>query len=77
MAGVSLGAFAPPLAVSTVSIGLPAIAQALHLELTVAEWVIVAYVLAVTALLTTFGRLGDLVSAKNLYVAGFSIFTFW
>jgi EmrB/QacA subfamily drug resistance transporter len=75
MAGVSLGTFAPPLGVSAISIGLPAISQSLHLDLTVAEWVIVAYVLVVTSLLTTFGRLGDLISAKNLYVVGFAIFT--
>src|SRR5438270_5862445 len=75
MMGVSLGAFCPPIGVSTISIGLPAIAVALHQPITSAEWVIVVYVLVITSLLMTFGRLGDLISTKRLYVLGFSVFT--
>src|SRR5438128_8255366 len=75
MIGVSLGAFCPPLGVSTISIGLPVIAASLHQPLTSTEWVIVTYTLVITALLMTFGRLGDLVSTKRLYVIGFSVFT--
>ena len=76
MIGVSLGAFCPPLGVSTISIGLPVIAASLHQPLTSTEWVIVTYTLVITALLMTFGRLGDLVGTKRLYVIGFSVFTF-
>ena len=75
MIGVSLGAFCPPLGISTISIGLPVIAASLHQPLTSTEWVIVTYTLVITALLMTFGRLGDLVSTKRLYVIGFSVFT--
>src|SRR5207247_4852585 len=75
MIGVSLGAFCPPLGISTISIGLPVIAASLHQPLTSTEWVIVIYTLVITALLMTFGRLGDLVSTKRLYVIGFSVFT--
>jgi len=75
MLGVSLGAFCPPIAVSTISIGLPVIASALHQPVTSAEWVIVVYVLVITSLLMTFGRLGDLISTKRLYVFGFAVFT--
>jgi len=75
MLGVSLGAFCPPIGVSTISIGLPVIAAALHQPVTSAEWVIVIYVLVITSLLLTFGRLGDLISTKRLYVVGFVVFT--
>src|ERR1700736_1449755 len=75
MLGVSLGAFCPPIGISTISIGLPVIAAALHQPLTSAEWVIVTYVLVITSLLMTFGRLGDLISTKRLYVVGFAVFT--
>ena len=75
MIGVSLGAFCPPLGISTISIGLPVIAASLHQPLTSTEWVIVIYTLVITALLMTFGRLGDLVSTKRLYAIGFSVFT--
>src|SRR5207249_10598342 len=76
MIGVSLGAFCPPLGVSTISIGLPVIAASLHQPLTSTEWVIVTYTLVITALLMTFGRLGDLVSTKLLHVIGFSVCMF-
>jgi EmrB/QacA subfamily drug resistance transporter len=75
MIGVSLGAFCPPIGVSTISIGLPVIAAAFHQPITSAEWVIVTYVLVITSLLLTFGRLGDLISTKRLYVGGFVVFT--
>src|SRR6202165_1613636 len=75
MPGVSLGAFSPPIGISTISIGLPVIAPAFHQPVTSAEWVIVTYVLVITSLLMIFGRLGDLISTKRLYVVGFVVFT--
>jgi EmrB/QacA subfamily drug resistance transporter len=75
MLGVSIGALTAPLGLSTIAIGLPTIAQALHQDITVVEWVVVAYLLVTTSLLQSFGRLGDLISIKHLYAAGFGIFT--
>lgn len=75
MLGVSIGALTAPLGLSTISIGLPTIAQALHQDITVVEWVVVAYLLVTTSLLQSFGRLGDLISIKHLYALGFAIFT--
>src|SRR5256885_11242762 len=75
MLGVSLGALCPPIGVSTISIGLPVIAAALHQAVASAEWVIGIYTLVITSLLMTFGRLGDLISTKLLYVVGFIVFT--
>src|SRR5205809_8116079 len=75
MLGVSLGALCPPIGVSTISIGLPVIAAALHQPVTSAEWVIVVYTLVITSLLMTFGRLCDLISTKLLYAVGFIVFT--
>src|SRR6202165_924384 len=75
MRGFALGVFCPPIGISTISIGLPVIAAALHQPVTSAEWVIVTYVLVITSLLMTFGRLGDLISTKRLYVVGFVVFT--
>lgn len=75
MLGVSIGALTAPLGLSTISIGLPSIAQSLHQDITVVEWVIVAYLLVTTSLLQSFGRLGDLISIKHLYALGFGIFT--
>src|SRR5256885_16057515 len=75
MLGVSLGALCPRIGCRPVSIGLPVIAAALHQPVPSAEWVIVIYTLVITSLLMTFGRLGDLISTKLLYVVGFIVFT--
>src|SRR5207302_1198724 len=75
MLGVSLGALCPPIGVSTISIGLPVMAAARHQPVTSAGWVIVVYALVITSLLMSFGRLGDLISTKLLYVVGFIVFT--
>jgi EmrB/QacA subfamily drug resistance transporter len=75
MLGISIGALTAPLGLSTVAIGLPTIAQVLHQDITVVEWVVVAYLLVTTSLLQSFGRLGDLISVKRLYALGFGIFT--
>jgi hypothetical protein len=44
----------------------------LHQPITSAEWVIVTYVLVITSLLTSFGRLGDLISTTRLCILGSS-----
>src|SRR2546428_2733858 len=75
MLGVSLGAFCPPMAISTIPMGPPVAAPAPRQPITSAEWVIVTYSLVITSLLMTFGRLGDLISTKRLYVLGFTVFT--
>jgi EmrB/QacA subfamily drug resistance transporter len=75
MLGVSVGAVTAPLASTIVTLGLPTIASSLHQDITVVEWILIAYLLVTTSLLQTFGRLGDLVSIKHLYAAGFGIFT--
>ncbi len=75
MLGVSVGAVTAPLGSTIVTLGLPAIARSLHQDITVVEWILIAYLLVTTSLLQTFGRLGDLVSIKHLYAAGFGIFT--
>src|SRR5437764_1414216 len=75
MLGVSLGALCPPIGVSTISIGLPVIAAALHQPVTSAEWVIVIYTLVITSLLMTFGRVGDLDTTKLLECVGLVVCT--
>jgi len=51
MLGVSIGALSAPLGTSTITIGLPSIAQALHQDITIVEWVLVTYLLVTTSLL--------------------------
>ncbi|MBX6341740.1 MAG: MFS transporter, partial [Thermomicrobiaceae bacterium] len=60
---------------SIVNISLPKIQQAFGVDLAAIEWVVVAYLLAVGSLLLPFGRLGDIVGYRRVYVAGFAAFT--
>src|SRR5919202_217233 len=63
LSAVSLGTFMSTLA-NDFDVSIPDI-----------EWVVVAFLLATGALLLTFGRLGDIVGYKRVYVVGFIIFT--
>ena len=72
---VSLGTFMSTLNASIVNISLPAIADDFDIGIPEVEWVVVAFLLATGALLLTFGRLGDIVGYKRVYVVGFIIFT--
>jgi EmrB/QacA subfamily drug resistance transporter len=58
----------------TLIIALPALERSLHTSLLALVWVILAYMIASTVLVLTFGRLSDLFGRKKAYVGGFVIF---
>ncbi len=60
---------------SIVNIALPSIGQAFGIDLATVEWVVVAYLLVVGSLLLPFGRLGEVLSFRRVYLAGFAVFT--
>jgi EmrB/QacA subfamily drug resistance transporter len=59
----------------TLVIALPDLERALHVGLLTLVWVILAFMIASTVLVLTFGRLSDLFGRKRAYVLGFAIFT--
>jgi EmrB/QacA subfamily drug resistance transporter len=75
LTSVSLGSLMATLDGSIVNIALPAIQTDFHIDLTTISWVVVAYLLVVGCLLLPFGRLGELVTFKRVYLTGFAIFT--
>ncbi|MGE5577682.1 MAG: MFS transporter [Syntrophothermus sp.] len=75
LATVGIGTFMAPLDGSVVNIALPHIASALRAGLTTVEWVVMMYLLVISTLLLTYGRLGDMIGHKPVYLAGFVIFT--
>jgi EmrB/QacA subfamily drug resistance transporter len=75
LSAVSLGTFMSTLNASIVNISLPAIADDFEIGISEVEWVVVAFLLATGAFLLTFGRLGDIVGYKRVYMVGFIIFT--
>ena len=57
-----------------VSIALPAIRRAMHSTASGSQWVLNAYTLVFGGLLLLFGRLGDQIGRRRLFVAGLIVF---
>jgi EmrB/QacA subfamily drug resistance transporter len=75
MAAVAMGVFLSTIDGSIVNVALPTLVHAFGTEFAVVQWVILAYLLTVTTLMLSMGRLGDMIGKKPLYTAGFVIFT--
>ena len=59
---------------SVANIVLPVLSSAFKSDVAAVEWVVTIYLLVVSGLLLSFGRLGDLRGHKPVYVFGFLIF---
>jgi EmrB/QacA subfamily drug resistance transporter len=75
LSAVSVGTFMATLDGSIVNIALPSIGRAFGIDLATVQWVVVAYLLVVGSLLLPFGRLGEVLSFRRVYLAGFAVFT--
>lgn len=72
---VGVGTFMSALDGSVVNTVLPVIREQFASDIAAIEWVVVIYLLVISGLLLSFGRLGDLYGHKPVYLAGFVIFT--
>ncbi|MEJ2665589.1 MAG: MFS transporter [Deinococcales bacterium] len=76
LAIVGIGVFMATLDSSIVNISLPAIAHRFGVPLNGAiEWVVIAYLLVVAAVLLSVGRVADMIGHKPIWVAGLIVFT--
>ncbi len=75
LAVIAIGTFMAPLDSSVVNIALPSITKSLNTTFGVVEWVVMSYLLIISSLLLTFGRMGDMYGHKRIYITGFGIFT--
>ena len=75
LVSVSLGMFMCSLDATIVNIALPQFTQYFHASMANVEWIVLIYLLLISSLLLTFGRLGDMYGHKPLYLIGFTIFT--
>ncbi len=71
---VGIGTFMSALDGSVVNTVLPVVRQTFQSQVATIEWVVVIYLLVVSGLLLTFGRLGDLRGQRRVYLAGFVVF---
>ncbi len=75
LSAVSVGTFMATLDGSIVNISLPSIQAAFGIDLTVVEWVSIAYLVVVGTVLLPFGRLGEVLTFRRVYLTGFAVFT--
>ncbi len=71
---IGVGTFMSALDGSVVNTTLPVITRDFRSEVATMEWVVTVYLLVVSGLLLSFGRLGDLRGHKPVYLTGFTIF---
>lgn len=75
LAGLSLSMLLSSLGTSIANVSLPTLAQAFNASLPQVQWVVLAYLLAITTLIVSVGRLGDLTGRRRLLLAGIFLFT--
>jgi EmrB/QacA subfamily drug resistance transporter len=63
------------LGTSIANVGLPTLAEAFSASFQHVQWVLLAYLLAITALIVSVGRLGDVVGHRRLLLMGVMLFT--
>ena len=72
---VATSIFMSTLDSSIVNVALPYLMKDLHTHMRIIQWVVLIYLVTVSAFLLTFGRLSDIKGRKIVYVTGFSVFT--
>jgi len=75
LASLSLSMLLSSLGTSIANVGLPTLAQVFNASFQQVQWVVLAYLLAITTLIVSVGRLGDLTGRRRLLLAGIALFT--
>ena len=75
IASLALSMLLSSLGTSSANVGLPTLAQAFTASFQEVQWVVLAYLLAITTLIVSVGRLGDITGRRRLLLAGILLFT--
>ncbi len=75
LASLSLSMLLSSLGTSIANVGLPTLALAFAASFQEVQWVVLAYLLAITTLIVSVGRLGDTIGRRRLLQAGIFLFT--
>ncbi|HHH0292544.1 TPA: MFS transporter [Yersinia enterocolitica] len=72
---LSLPMLLSSLATSIANVGLPTLTQVLNASFQDAQWVVLAYLLAITTSAISIGRMGDIIDKRLLLKTGIGLFT--
>ena len=75
LASLSLSMLMPSLDTSIANAGLPTLAREFNASFQAVQWIVLAYLLAITTLIVSVGRLGDIIGRRRLLLVGISLFT--
>ncbi len=75
LAALSLSMLMPSLDTSIANVALPTLARTFSAPFQAVQWVVLAYLLAITTLIVSVGRLGDIVGRRRLLLFGIGLFT--
>jgi EmrB/QacA subfamily drug resistance transporter len=75
LTSLSLSMLLSSLGTSIANVGLPTFAQVFDASFQHVQWVVLAYLLAITTLIVSVGRLGDLTGRRRLLLIGIGVFT--
>ncbi|SQI39715.1 Spectinomycin tetracycline efflux pump [Serratia plymuthica] len=76
LVSLSLSMLLSSLGTSIANVGLPTLAQAFNTSFQAVQWVVIAYLLAITTSVIALGRLGDRIGRRRLLLVGIALFTF-
>ncbi|MFK7457213.1 MFS transporter, partial [Pseudomonas sp. Env-32] len=74
LVALSLSMLLAALGTSIANVGLPSLAHAFGASFQAVQWVVLAYLLAITAVIVSAGRLGDRLGRRRLLLAGLLVF---
>lgn len=74
LVSLSLSMLLASLGTSIANVGLPNLAQVFDASFHAVQWVVLAYLLAITAVIVSAGRLGDRFGRKRVLLAGLLLF---
>lgn len=75
LAGLALSMLLASLGTSAANVALPDLAVAFGATFQAVQWVVLAYLLAITTLIVSVGRLGDVIGRRRLLLAGLALFS--
>ncbi len=75
LASLSLSMLLSSLGISIANVGLPTLTRAFDAPFHSVQWIVIAYLLAITTVIVGVGRLGDVLGRRRLMLAGLFLFT--